>query len=112
MLDPVQPLEYETGLFAYVFSVLHNLRGGPLEITGGRESKIFSVDEFFFRPICLHVFFFSTELLLMLKVGKASHSLIILLLGDRVFGVSAFAKFEYHDYRERNKLLEVSHLVP
>ena len=48
----------------------------------------------------------------MLKVGKASHSLIILLLGDRVFGVSAFAKFEYHDYRERNKLLEVSHLVP
>ena len=48
----------------------------------------------------------------MLKVGKASHSSIILLLGDRVFGVSAFAKFEYHDYRERNKLLEVSHLVP
>ena len=31
--------------------------------------------------------------------------------GDSLFGVSIFAKFEYCDYRERNGLLKVSHLM-
>ena len=62
MLDPVQPLEYETGLFAYVFSVLHNLRGGPLEITGGRESKIFQWMNFFLDQfVCMYFFFDGTS---------------------------------------------------
>ena len=56
----------------------------------GRGVNNFSVDEFFSRPVCLHIYiyfffffdvealhnFFSTELLLILKAYKAMHSLI------------------------------------
>ena len=55
--------------------------------------------------------FFGTELLLILKAYKAPHSLIRVPLKVTIFGVSIFAKFEYRDYRERNELLNVSHLM-
>ena len=87
----------------------------------GRGGDNFSVDEYFFSPICLHEFFFrrgnsarfffSTELLLILKAYKAPHSLITVPLKVTLLGVSIFAKFEYRDYRERNEILNVSHLM-
>ena len=79
------------------------------------------MDEFFFGPICLHVFFFSTwklctiffsiGLLLVLKAYKALHSLITVPLNVTLFGVSIFSKFEYRNYPERNELLNVSNLM-
>ena len=95
------------------------LRGGPLEITGGGGGgggKNFSVDEFFFSPICLHVFFFSTWKLCTnfffhrtsfnIKGTQSSAQFnYSTAQGDSLFGVLIFAKFEYGDYRERNELL-------
>ena len=77
---------------------------------------------FFFSPICLHVFFFRRESsarfffldrtsLNIKGIQSSAQFNYSTAQGDTLFGVSIFAKFEYHDYRERNELLDVLHLM-
>ena len=64
------------------------LRGGPLEIMGAGVIIFHSTNIFFVQFVCMHFDFdvealhdfFSTELLLILKACKASHSLIVVPL--------------------------------
>ena len=78
-------------------------------------------------PICLHVFFFSTWKLCTIFFldrtsfnikGMQSFTQFLNCMceyrtaqGGSLFGVSIFVKFKYRDYRERNELLKVSHLM-
>ena len=79
--------------------------------------KIFSVDGFFFflvQIVCmnfffdvkvLHDFFFDITSFNVKEMQSFAHFNYSTAEGDGLFGVFIFAKFEYHDYRERNELL-------
>ena len=89
---------------------------------GGGGGKNFSVDEFFFSPICLHefffrrgssarIFFFDRTSFNIKGIQSSAQFNYSAAQGDTLFGVSIFAKFKYRDYRERNEVLNVSHLM-
>ena len=83
---------------------------------------MFSVDEifffvqfvcmnFFFDVEALHEFFFDRTSFNIKGIQSSAQFNYSTAQGDTLFGVSIFAKFEYRDYRERNELLNVSHLM-
>ena len=96
-----------------MLSLLSNqVRGGPLEITGGGGGKNFSVDDFFLSPICLHDFFFRRGSFARIFFVRTSFYIkgiqssaqfnYSTAQGDTLFRL---VKLEYRDYRERNELL-------
>ena len=96
------------------------LRGGPLEIMGAGVIIFHSTNIFFVQFVCMH-FDFDVEALHDFFFDRTSFNIkgmqsfpqfnCSTAQGGILFGVSIFAKFEYRDYRERNELLRVSHLM-
>ena len=66
---------------------------------------------FFFDVEALHEFFFDRTSFNIKGIQSSAQFNYSTAQGDTLFGVSIFAKFEYRDYRERNELLNVSHLM-
>ena len=82
---------------------------------GGGGVKIFQWMNFSFSANCLHAFFFQRESSARCFFDSTSFNVKEMQSfaqfnystaeGDSLFGVLIFAKFEDHDYRERNELL-------
>ena len=66
---------------------------------------------FFFDVETLHDFFFDRTFFNIIGIQSSAQFNYSTAQGDSLFGVSIFAKFEYRDYRERNELLNISHLM-